>query len=278
MLLGARLRRLRLAKGVGRDDAGYAIRASESKISRMELGRVGFKERDVADLLTLYGVVDNRTRAALLALANEANQRGWWRTYGDLLPSWSQHYLDLEAAATLIRAYEGQLVPGLLQTEAYARAVALLRHGNADNAEIDRRMELQTARARLLTSADPPHLWVVLDEVVLRKPIGGTEVLRAQLRHLIEVSRLPRIKLQVIPLRGGGHAAPVGAFGILRFPEQNLPDVVYLEHLTGALFLDRREDVDRYAAAVAQLYVAAAPVTHTPEILQRAVRALDVAP
>ncbi|HEU4425544.1 MAG TPA: DUF5753 domain-containing protein [Pilimelia sp.] len=277
MLLGARLRRLRQARGVGRDDAGYAIRASESKISRMELGRVGFKERDVADLLTLYGVVDNKTRAALLALANEANRPGWWHPYADLLSSWSQYYMDLESAATLIRTYEAQLVPGLLQTAAYARAAVLLRHGDIDDEEVDRRVDLQVARQQLLTRPDPPQVWAVVDEAVLRKPIGGADVMRAQLRHLIQVSSLPNVNLQVVSIQAGGHAAPVGAFAILRFPEQNLPDVVYLEHLTGALFLDRREDVDHYAATIAKLYMAAAPVARTREVLQRALRDLDAA-
>src|SRR5262249_31170106 len=146
MVVGAQLRRLREAKGVTRGDAGYAIRASESKISRMELGRVSFKERDIADLLTLYDVVDDAERAALLTLAIDANMPGWWLSYSDLLPAWLQQYLDLEAGATLIRTYEVQFVPGLLQTEAYARAVIEL--GYIDDVEIDRRVGLRMARKR----------------------------------------------------------------------------------------------------------------------------------
>src|SRR5437762_5000686 len=188
MLLGAQLRRLREAKGITREEAGRLIRGSESKISRIELGRVGFKQRDVADLLTLYGVVGEPERAALLTLAGEANKPGWWQPYGDLLPTWLQTYLDLEAAATLIRTYEVQFVPGLLQTDAYARAVILLGHEAEDRAEIDRRVGLRMARKRLLTRPDAPQLWAVIDEAVLRRPIGGAQVMREQIEVLIEAS------------------------------------------------------------------------------------------
>jgi len=277
MLLGAQLRRLREDKGVSREDAGWAIRASESKISRMELGRVGFKDRDVADLLTLYGVADADERAALLTLAREANKPGWWHPYGDLIPNWLQYYLDLEAAAALIRTYEIQFVPGLLQTDAYARAVILLGYGGAGTEEIDRRVGLRMARKQLLTRPDPPQLWTVMDEAVLRRPIGGLEVMRAQIEALEEARSLPNVRLQVIPFRAGGHAAAGGAFSILRFPDQDLPDVVYIEHLTSALYLDRRDDVDRYAEAVGRLFIEAEPLTRTQEILRSALHELDAA-
>ena len=179
MLLGSQLRRLREAKGVTREAAGWEIRASESKISRMELGRVGFKERDVADLLTLYGVIAEEERAALLALARQANNPGWWHRYGDVLPSWFQAYLGLEAAAALIRTYELQFVPGLLQTRDYARAVVLLGHGRAPAEEIERRVDLRMARQALLTRPDPPQLWAVVDEAALRRPIGSPDIMRA---------------------------------------------------------------------------------------------------
>jgi hypothetical protein len=272
MLLGAQLRRLREVKGVSRVDAGWAIRGSDSKISRIELGRVGFKERDIADLLTLYGVTDADEREALLTLAQEANKPGWWQPYGDLIPNWLQNYLDLEAAATVIRTYEVQYVPGLLQTEEYARAVILLGFGSARGVEIDRRVGLRMARKQLLTRADPPQLWAVMDEAVLRRPIGGTNVMRAQIEALIEASSLPNVQLQVVPFRAGGHAAAGGAFSVLRFPDPDLPDVVYIEHLTGALYLDRREDVDRYAEAVGRLFIEAEPLTRTKEILRAAAR------
>jgi transcriptional regulator with XRE-family HTH domain len=273
MQLGARLRRLREAKGVSREDAGWAIRASESKISRMELGRVGFKERDVADLLTLYGI-DDEERTALLTLAREANTPGWWHPYGDLLATWMQYYLDLEAAATLIRTYEVQFVPGLLQTEDYARAVVKLGYGDADADEIDRRVRVRQARKKVLTRPNPPRLWAVIDEAALRRPIGGPQVMRNQIEALVEACSVPGVRLQIIPFHAGGHAASGGAFTILRFPDRELPDVVYLEHLTSALYLDKQEDLDRYTAAVTRLFIEAEPPTRTPQILRAAGRDL----
>src|SRR3954467_9620880 len=163
ILLGGQLRALREASGLTREAAGYEIRASESKISRMELGRVSFKERDVVDLLKLYGVDDEGERDRLLTLAREANTPGWWHAYGDVLSSWFQNYLDLEQAAELIRTYEVQFVPGLLQTDASARAVIMLGHGTAGADQIDRRAKLRMARKQLLDRPDPPRLWAVID-------------------------------------------------------------------------------------------------------------------
>ncbi|UWZ47073.1 helix-turn-helix domain-containing protein [Dactylosporangium matsuzakiense] len=269
MLLGAHLRRLREAQGVTREDAGWEIRSSESKISRMELGRVGFKERDVADLLTLYGVDDGEERSRLLALARDANNPGWWHRFGDVLPSWFHSYLGLEAAAALIRTYEVQFVPGLLQTQEYARSVVLLGHGRAKEDEIERRVELRMQRQQILTRKDAPKLWMVVDEAALRRPIGGPDVMRAQLDALLEInSTLPNVRLQVIPFNAGGHAAAGGAFTILRFPDDDLPDVVYIEQLTSAPYLDKRDDVDLYAEAMERLCVEARPPTDTAKILE----------
>jgi len=275
MLLGAHLRRLREAQGVSRETAGWEIRASESKISRMELGRVGFKERDVADLLTLYGLTDDEERAALMDLAKNANTPGWWHRDGDILPNWFQSYLGLEAAAALIRTYEVQFVPGLLQTADYARAVILLGHGSAPKEEVERRVNLRMTRQQLLTRPDPPQLWVVIDEGALRRPLGGPEVMRAQISALIDATKLPNVRLQVIPFRAGGHAAAGGSFSILRFPDQDLPDVVYVEQLTSALYLDKREDVDEYATAMELLCVQADPPARTPDILDRMLKEFD---
>ncbi|TNH29445.1 helix-turn-helix domain-containing protein [Micromonospora orduensis] len=269
MLLGSQLRRLRESSGVTREGAGWEIRSSESKISRMELGRVGFKERDVADLLTLYGVTDEGEREALLKLARDANSPGWWHRYGDVLPSWFQSYLGLEAAAALIRSYEVQFVPGLLQTREYARAVVLLGHGTAGSAEIDRRVSLRMQRQQLLHRDRPPQLWAVVDEAALRRPIGGAEVMRGQLTALIEATKSPHIRLQVIPFAAGGHAAAGGAFTILRFGDQELPDIVYIEQLTSAIYLDKRDDLEYYAVAMERLCVEAEPPERTPEILGR---------
>ncbi|GAA1822661.1 helix-turn-helix transcriptional regulator [Luedemannella flava] len=274
MLLGAHLRRLREAAGVTREDAGWEIRSSESKISRMELGRVSFKERDVADLLTLYGLDDDEERTRLLALARDANTPGWWHRYGDVLPSWFQSYLGLEASASLIRTYEVQFIPGLLQTPEYARGVILLGNATAKPDDVDRRVTLRIKRQEVLTRTEPPQLWAVVDEAALRRPIGGAEVMRGQLEALLAATKLPNVRLQVIPFRAGGHAAAGGAFSILRFPDQDLPDVVYVEQLTSALYLDKRDDVDHYAEAMERLCVEAEPPTRTSEILERILRDL----
>jgi hypothetical protein len=275
MLLGAHLRRLREAAGVTREDAGWEIRSSESKISRMELGRVGFKERDVADLLSLYGLDDDDERTRLLALARDANTPGWWHRYGDVLPGWFQSYLGLEAAAALIRSYEVQFVPGLLQTQQYCRAVVMLGHSDAGTAEIERRVNLRMTRQQLLTRPDPPQFWAVVDEAALRRPIGGPAVMRGQIESLIQATKLPNVRLQVIPFHVGGHAAAGGAFTILRFPDPDLPDVVYIEQLTSALYLDKRDDVDHYAAAMERLCVEAEPPDRTADVLHRILRDID---
>ncbi|MFI5958637.1 helix-turn-helix domain-containing protein [Cryptosporangium sp. NPDC051539] len=257
ILLGSQLRRLREERNVTREDAGYAIRASESKISRMELGRVGFKERDVSDLLTLYGVTDKDERDALLSLAQEANQPGWWHKFGDILPNWFQAYVGLEAAASLIRTYEVQFIPGLLQTEDYARAVILLANGSAPKEEIDRRVALRMERQRLLTRGNAPRFWAIIDEAVLRRPIGGRDIMRGQLEHLAKMAERANVTLQVIPFGFGGHAGAGGAFTLLRFPDQTLPDIVYIEQLTSALYLEKREDVDTYLESMERLAVEA---------------------
>ncbi len=272
MLLGAHLRRLREAQGVSREDAGWEIRSSESKISRMELGRVGFKERDVDDLLTLYGLDDEQERARLLSLAREANNPGWWHRFGDVLPNWFQSYLGLEAAAALIRNYEVQFIPGLLQTRDYARAVVLLSHEQATEDEIERRINVRMTRQQLLTRENPPQLWAVVDESALRRPMGGRAVMRAQIEALIDATRLPNVRLQVVPFRAGGHAAAGGAFSILRFPDRDLPDVVYVEQLNSALYLDKREDVEQYAAAMEALSITALPPVKSTAFLREALR------
>ncbi|WP_328537456.1 helix-turn-helix domain-containing protein [Streptomyces sp. NBC_00344] len=253
ILLGSQLRRLRESRGITREAAGYSIRASESKISRMELGRVSFKARDVEDLLTLYGVADDAERESLLGLAREANLAGWWHSYGDVLPGWFQTYVGLEGAASLIRVYEVQFVHGLLQTEAYAHAVVTRGNPKASPAEIDRRVALRLERQKVLVSENAPQLHAVLDEAALRRPYGDRSVMRGQLQHLIEVSEQPNVTLQVMPFDFGGHAGESGAFTLLRFPESDLSDLVYLEQLTSALYLDKAEEVAQYETVMREL-------------------------
>jgi transcriptional regulator with XRE-family HTH domain len=269
MLLGSQLRKLREAKGISREEAGYLIRASESKISRMELGRVSFKQRDVTDLLEMYGVDDNDARAALVKLARDANSPGWWHKYSDVLPDWFSVYVGLEEAASLLRVYELQFIPGLLQTADYTRAIVERGQSAATADEIERRVALRAARQEMLAKPGAPRLWAVVDEAALRRPIGGPVVMRNQIERLIAATEEPNITVQVVPFDSGGHAAEGGAFTILRFPEAELPDVVYVEQLTSALYLDKREDVEKYGQVMDQLSVESEPPERTADILRR---------
>jgi hypothetical protein len=269
ILVGAQLRRLREAKGITRDDAGYVIRGSGSKISRLELGKVSFKERDISDLLTHYGVLDSLQREAILTLARDANAPGWWHNYDDVLPQWFETYVGLEEAASMIRTYEVQFIPGLLQTEDYARAVMIAGRPDLPSDEIEKRVKLRAARQELLTRTPAPRFWAVVDEGALRRPIGGSRVMRAQLEHLIDLRELNNISVQIMPFRFGGHAAEGGAFSVLRFPEQELPDVVYVEQLVSALYLDKREQVDRYGQIFDRLTVDSQPPDLSAETLQK---------
>jgi transcriptional regulator with XRE-family HTH domain len=258
ILLGAQLRRLRESQRITLEDAGKRIRASHSKISRLETGRVGFKDRDIADLLTLYGVTDEEERDALRALARRANTPGWWHDYSDVLPHWFEAYVGLEGVATQVRTYQVQFVPGLMQTEDYARAVILLGHDGAPAREIERRVRLRMARQSVLDREDPPHVWAVIDEAVLSRPAGSPDVMEDQLRHLAELAQRPNVTIQIIPFQAGGHAAAGGPFSILRFAEPDLPDIVYLEQLTSSLYLDKPEAVDRYLRVMERICVEAA--------------------
>jgi hypothetical protein len=266
MLVGAKLRRLRTDMGLSREEAGEAIRASAWKIHRLENGQVGFKERDIIDLLRLYRVTDPEEVAAFVVLAREANDPGWWRHYGDVLPQWFRAYVDLESAAALIRTYEGQFVPGLLQTDDYMRAV-IHQASLESSEEVGRRVRLRMARQTVLTREHPPRLWAVVDEAALRRPVGGREVMRGQLERLIDATKLPNVTLQILPFAGGAHPAMVGSFSILRFTDQELPDVVYLEHLTNAVYLDKRDEVERYLDVMELLCVDSEPPAKTVELL-----------
>ena len=258
ILLGAQLRRLREAKRITLEDAGRVIRASHSKISRLETGRVGFKDRDISDLLTFYGVNNEAERTALRSLAQRANAPGWWHVYSDVLPAWFEAYVELEEVATQVRAYEVQFVPGLLQSEDYARAVTLLGHSDELPRDIERRVRLRMARQAVLDKPDPPNVWAVVDEAVLRRPAGSPAVMHGQLKHLLDMAQRPNITIQVMPFQAGGHSAAGGPFSILRFAEPDLPDVVYLEQLTSALYLDKPEVVDSYLKVMERVCMEAA--------------------
>jgi transcriptional regulator with XRE-family HTH domain len=269
IVLGTQLRRLREAHGITREAAGDAIRGSHAKISRLELGRVGYKERDVADLLTLYGVLEEREREEFLTIARQANTPGWWHKYSDVLSTWFEQLIGLEEAASVIRTYEVQFVPGLLQTEDYAREVTLLGHPRAEDRDIDRRVELRMTRQKLLTGTDAPAVWAVVDEAALRRQLGGRDVMHRQITHLLEAAEQPNITLQVAPFDIGGLAAAGGPVTILRFLEPDLPDIVYLEQLTSALYLDKREDVENYMVVMDRLCGVAETPASTKAFLHR---------
>ncbi|MDR3081978.1 MAG: Scr1 family TA system antitoxin-like transcriptional regulator [Streptomyces sp.] len=269
ILLGAQLRRLREERGITREAAGYAIRASESKISRMELGRVSFKIRDVEDLLTLYEVADDRERTALVDLVREANAPGWWHSYSDVLPGWFPTYVGLEAAASAIDAYEVQFVHGLLQSEEYAHAVITAGRTTASNEEVERRVGVRLERQKRLYAEHAPSFHAILDEASLSRPYGGRAVMRRQLQHLLDLSEMPNVTLEVVPFSYGGHAAESGAFTILGFPDGDLSDVVYVEQLTSALYLDKPEDVATYTDALSRLHQVAQGPDETRQLLRK---------
>jgi transcriptional regulator with XRE-family HTH domain len=272
-VLGGHLRRLREEAGMTTERAASSIRGSHSKISRMEHGRVGFKERDIADLLTLYGISLGDEREALLSLAREASTPGWWQAYSDILPHWVEPYFGLEAAAASIREYELQFVPGLLQIEDYARAV--IRLGNLPSEEeVIRRAQARISRQDVLAREDPPKVWAVLDEGALRRVIGGPDVMRAQLEHLIEVCEHPAVTLQILPFSAGAHRAMGGPFTILRYTEPDLRDVVFIEQLTSALYLDKQTEVDAYLQVMEEVCLQAEPSAKTPGILKSVLNGL----
>ncbi len=270
--LGVQLRRLREARGLTTGQAAEAIRATHSKISRLERGRSAARQRDVADLLDRYGVTGAAEREEVLALARQAGTPGWWQGYSDVLPRWFELYVGLEKAASVIRAYEVQFVHGLLQTEEYARAVILIAHERAPAEEIERRVGVRMRRQEVLVAAGAPQVWAVLDEAALRRAPGGRAVLRAQLAHLLALADLPNVTVQIVPFDAGPHAAAGGPFTILRFPDPVLPDVVYLEQLNSALYLDQPDDVIDYLTVMDQLCVQAKTGAASKDMLHALLR------
>jgi transcriptional regulator with XRE-family HTH domain len=256
--LGARLRSLREEAGTSRAAAAAAIGSSAPKISRMELGRTAVKERDLAGLLALYGASDTAERETMLALCRHGSARGWWQGYGDAVPAWMRHYIGLEQAAVLIRSYDVQYIPGLLQAPGYAKAVFALPGGLAAE-RAERLLAVRMRRQEILHRADPPRLWAVIDEAALRRPIGGTAVMRAQVEHLLEITQLRHVNIQVLPFRAGGHHAGGGPVTLLRFAGDNLPDVAYLEQLNSAVYPSSPSDLACYRDVLNQLATEADP-------------------
>jgi transcriptional regulator with XRE-family HTH domain len=270
IMLGTQLRRLRESRGISAQAAAKAIRGSDSKISRIELGRNAIREIDVLDLLTFYGV-DPVEREQLLHLAEQANRPGWWHRFNDILPDWFQSYVGMEEAATAIRVYEPQLIPGLLQTQQYTAAV--LAMCDIPIGEAERHVILRKERQRRFAEGRL-KLWAIVEETALRRPIGSKEILRDQLAYLLSLTGRPNLTLQVIPDGTGGHAVSSG-FTILRFEETDLPDIAYLEHLTSALYFDKKSDVDRYLMAMERLSIVGAEPGETRTILSRSIDRLE---
>ncbi|MFC0598636.1 helix-turn-helix domain-containing protein [Streptomyces palmae] len=267
VVLGKRLQDLREKAGLSYEEAGSALDVTHATIRRMEKAEVGLKIPYVEKLLATYGVTDGKEIDSFLALAREANQRGWWHRFRDVLPEWFSAFVSLEGAASIIRAYEPHYVPGLLQTADYARAVLRAGMPQAGEAEIDRLVALRLERQALLTRQDAPLLWVVMDETVLRRPIGGPEIMRAQIDRLIEAGAQQHIRLQIMPFAAGPHPAMYGPFHIFRFPIPELPDIAYTESLVGSVYMDQRDDVSVFLEALDRMCAQAAPAQTIQTVL-----------
>ncbi|MCM2580399.1 helix-turn-helix domain-containing protein [Streptomyces meridianus] len=269
VVLGRRLHDLREAAGISYEEAAEALDVTHATIRRMEKAEVGLKVPYVEKLLSTYGVTDQEELESFVALTREANQPGWWHRFRDVLPEWFSAFVSLESEANLIRAYESHYVPGLLQTPDYAYAVLRAGMPHASDEEIDRAVALRTERQALLTRDPAPLLWVVMDETVLRRPVGGPAVMRGQIARLMEASAtMPNVRLQVMPFKAGPHPAMYGPFHIFRFPIPELPDVAYVESLIGGIYLDRANDVSAFLEALDRMCAqATAPNTPTEALL-----------
>ncbi|MFD7745911.1 DUF5753 domain-containing protein [Streptomyces sp. NPDC059698] len=242
MILGRRLRDRRLGAGTSLEDAARALRVKSLTIRRLEKAEVALKPLYVEKLLETYGA-ERREIDEFVELAEQANKPGWWHSYRDAVPDWFTAYVSLESGAKTLRTYEPQYVTGLLQTPDYARAV--LRGGlpNGDEEELARRVELRLRRQVLLDRADAPTLWVVMEEAVLHRAVGGPDMMREQVERLLEVSELPHVSIDIVPFSAGAHSGACAPFTYFRFEEPELPDIVYSELLSAGVYLDQREDV-----------------------------------
>ncbi|MFE1592942.1 helix-turn-helix domain-containing protein [Nocardia sp. NPDC058705] len=263
-VLGVRLRRLREAAGISGDAAGRAIRASHSKISRLEAGRVSFRAADVDDLLTAYGVRDVELRNEYRRLVQRANGIGRWHTGADLTVERPDTYLALEDAAALIRCYAPNLLPELVWTPSYAHTVYTIADRQPD---IQRRVEMLAQRQQLLTREDPSRAWFVIEESALRRPLGGAEVWQGQMEHLAELAQRPNVTVQVVPDHVGGPAISGTPFTVLRFAAPELSDIAHYQHLAGPQFLEKPSELDRFNAVWDRLCVCAFPPERTTELL-----------
>jgi transcriptional regulator with XRE-family HTH domain len=269
VVLGRRLQELRERVGLKREEAAKVLRVAPATVRRMEMAEVSLKIPYVQILLTAYGVAGDEV-AAFVALAEEANQPGWWQRYHDVLPDWFSLYVSLEGAARIVRSYEPHFVPGLLQTEDYARSVLEAGTiGNAGGDAVERHVSLRMERQRLLDRPDPPHLWVVMDETVLKRPVSiHGRVMREQLDKLLEFAGRDRVTLQVAEFEDGPHPGTYAPFTLFRFAEPELPDMVFTEYLTGALYLDSRTEVSAHLEVLDHMTARAASTQRTEKILR----------
>lgn len=268
--LGMELRVLREASGLNSQQAAEELGCSQSKISRLENGKSPVSVRDVRDLLGLYGVTDEQQRERLLGLARESRQRGWWAEFGSWLPSGFDTYAGMEAAAASVRAYQAQLVHGLLQTEDYAKAVLRALRPEDTRESVEKLVQFRLARQAQLTRAENPlRLWVIFEEEVLRRPVGGLAVMQAQLQHLLEVAEEPGITVQVLPTVRGAHAGLDGSFSLFEFPEPGDLDVAYVGGQAGTVFVEKIEDVKRFATRFDHLRAAALDMGDSAELITR---------
>ena len=243
--LGIELRRLREQAELTCEDVGRRLECSGTRISRIETGRISVRPGDLRELLEVYGVTGAEADS-LVQLAREARRKGWWHTYGRVLPTWFEAYIGLESEAVRLRDFQPLVMPGLLQTEDYARAVLRAAPHAGSGAEVDRQVALRMERQKILSQPSPPDVCLVLSESVLRVQVGGPAVMRAQLRRLTDAAERPNITLQVLPSTTAAHVQPISPFTMLEFPDAADPAVVYLEHLTGSLFLENEDEVRRY--------------------------------
>ncbi|MEV7796817.1 helix-turn-helix transcriptional regulator [Streptomyces sp. NPDC087512] len=269
VVLGKRLQELREAAGLKREEAAKVLRVAPATVRRMETAEVALKIPYVQLLLTAFGLPEDEVEA-FVALAEEANRPGWWQRYTDVLPDWFSLYVSLEGAARLVRSYEPHFVPGLLQTEDYARAVLDAGTiGNAGEDAVERHVALRMERQRLLERPDPPHLWVIMDETVLRRPVSVRgRVMREQLDRLLELTATDRVTLQVAEFADGPHPGTYAPFTLFRFAEPELPDMVFTEYLTGALYLDSRVEVSTHLEVLDHMTARAASTQRTEKILR----------
>ena len=269
MILGRQLEELRTRAGLSFEQAAEAIGVSHSTLRRMEAAKVArLRLAEVEKLLRTYGITDQNEIDTFLQSVREANKRGWWHNYRDVMPDWFAAYLSLERAALQIRAYEPQFVHGLLQTQEYARALLTAGTPHAPDGATERMVALRMQRQELLHRQNPPRVWVVMDETVLRWPVGGAEVMRAQIDHLVAVNALPHVTVQIMPFRNGPHPAMrAGAFHLFRFKARELPDIVYLNGMVGAVYLDKDEDVLVYREALDRLGAQSVSARKTEELL-----------